>query len=181
VSGRLIVVAQLAGAFGVRGEARVRSFTADPEACFSYGPLMDKEGAVILTPVRHRPLNEGFGVTTKENRQREEWEALKGTLLHVPRDAMPAAERNEVYIADLIGMKVVHVDGRALGTVLTAYDFGAGDLVEIAPPSGTPFMLPFTEENFPGVDLSARTLTAAPHEDLLPETLQRQASDRGTT
>ena len=62
---------------------------------------------LILTPVKARPLNEGFGVTAKENRQREEWEALKGTLLHVPREAMPAPEKDEVYVADLIGMDVV--------------------------------------------------------------------------
>ena len=56
---KLIVVAQITGAFGVKGEARVRSFTEDPEACFSYGPLLDESGAVVLTPVKHRPLNEG--------------------------------------------------------------------------------------------------------------------------
>ena len=79
---KLIVVGKIVGAFGVKGEARVRSFTEDPEACFSYGPLLDETGAVVLTPMKHRPLNEGFGVTTKEKRQREEWEAMRGTLLH---------------------------------------------------------------------------------------------------
>lgn len=177
---RLIVVGQLAGAFGVKGEARVRSFTADPEACFSYGPLLDKDGAVVLTPVKHRPLNEGFGVTAKENRQREEWEALKGTLLHAPREAMPAPDDNEIYLADLIGMDVVHADGRTLGKVAAGHNFGAGDLIEIAPPAGQTFMLPFTEQNFPGFDVAARTLTAAPDEELLPESLQRQFSDGGT-
>ncbi len=88
---RLVVVGQIAGAFGVKGEARVRSFTTDPEDCFSYGPLLDETGAVVLTPLRNRVLNEGFGVTTKEARQREEWEAMKGTLLYVPREAMPRA------------------------------------------------------------------------------------------
>jgi 16S rRNA processing protein RimM len=180
VSERLIVVAQLAGAFGVKGEARVRSFTDDPEACFSYGPLLDKDGAVVLTPVRHRPLNEGFGVTAKESRQREEWEALKGTLLHVPREALAAAEDNEIYLADLIGMDVVHADGRELGKVVAAHDFGAGDLIEIAPPAGASFMLPFTDENFPAFDVAARRLTATPDETLLPESLQRQSSDGGT-
>jgi 16S rRNA processing protein RimM len=180
VTSRLVVVAQLAGAFGVKGEARVRSFTADPEACFSYGPLLDKDGAVIVTPLRHRPLNEGFGVTTKEIRQREEWEALKGTLLHAPREVMPAAEENEIYLADLIGMAVVHADGRPLGKVVAAHNFGAGDLIEITPASGASFMLPFTEENFPAFDVAARTLTAAPHEELLPEALQRQSSEGGT-
>jgi 16S rRNA processing protein RimM len=177
---RLIVVGQIAGAFGVKGEARVRSFTSDPEACFSYGPLLDDKGAVVLTPVKARLLNQDYGVTTKEQRQREDWEALKGTLLHVPRAAMPATEGNEFYVADLIGMSVVHADGRVLGAVKAVQNFGAGELVEIAPPSGSTFLLPFSDEVFPGVDQGARRLTATPDEELLPEALQRQRSDGGT-
>jgi 16S rRNA processing protein RimM len=177
---RLIVVGQIAGAFGVKGEARVRSFTDDPEACFSYGPLMDEEGAVILTPLKVRPLNQDYGVTTQEQRQREEWEALKGTLLHVPRAAMPATGENEFYVSDLVGMDVVHADGRLLGKVKAIHNFGAGELVEIAPPSGAAFLLPFSDPGFPEIDLAARRLTASPQEELLPEPLQRQSSDGGT-
>jgi 16S rRNA processing protein RimM len=168
----LIVVAQIAGAFGVKGEARVRSFTADPEACFDYGPLMDAAGAVVLTPLKHRPLNEGYGVTTKEKRQREEWEALKGTLLHASRDAMPAPEEDEVYVADLIGLRVEHVDGRALGAVADAPNFGAGDLIEVKPASGASFYLPFTHAVVPEVDLEAGVVRVSPGEELLPEALQ---------
>jgi 16S rRNA processing protein RimM len=177
---RLIVVGQIAGAFGVKGEARVRSFTDDPEACFTYGPLVDAQGAVVLTPVRHRPLNEGFAVLAKEQRQREEWEALKGALLHVPREAMPDADDNEVYVADLIGAEIRHVDGRALGIVKAVPNFGAGDLIEVQPANGASFLLPFTEDNFPGIDMDARVLRADPDEALLPESLQRQASDGRT-
>jgi 16S rRNA processing protein RimM len=178
---RLIVVGKLAGAFGVKGEARVLSFTTDPEACFSYGPLLDADGVVVLTPVKARPLNDGFGVTAKEQRQREEWEKLKGTLLHVARDAMPETEdEDEVYVADLIGAEVIHADGRRLGKVKAVHDFGAGDLIDIEPTSGPSFLLPFTHENFPEVDIAASRLTANPEEALLPENLQRQASDGGT-
>lgn len=169
----LIAVAQIVGAFGVKGEAKIRSFTEDPETCFSFGPLTDEAGNVILTPVRHRPLGDLFGVTARENRQREEWEAMKGALLYVPRDVMPPAEENEIYVADLIGMDVIHADGRLLGKVKSAQDFGAGDLIEITPPAGDSFFLPFTEDVFPDLDVPARRLTAAPDEELLPDSLQR--------
>lgn len=177
---KLIVVGQIAGAFGVKGEVRVRSFTDDPEACFSYGPLMDADGLIILTPIKHRALNEGFGVTAKERRQREEWEALRGTLLHASRAAMPQPEQDEVYVADLIGMDVVHTDGRTLGAVKAVHDFGAGDLVEIASPMGETYLLPFTRANFPGLDVAVGRLIAQADEELLPESLQRQSSDGGT-
>jgi 16S rRNA processing protein RimM len=173
----LIAVAQIAGAFGVKGEAKIRSFTEDPEACFSYGPLLDADGAVILTPLRHRPLGDVFGVIAKEQRQREEWEAMRGTLLHAARDAMPAADENEIYVADLIGMAVVHADGRVLGKVKASHNFGAGDLIDIEPPTGPSFLLPFTEEVFPEIDVDARRLVAAPDEEFLPETLQLPKPD----
>ena len=179
---KLVVVAQIAGAFGVKGEARVRSFTENPEDCFSFGPLLDEAGKVVLTPVRHRPLNEGFGVMAKENRQREEWEAMRGTLLHAAREAMPETdeEEGEIYVADLIGMSVVHVDGRALGQVKAAHDFGAGDLIEVQPEAGASFLLPFTEEIFPEIEMEARVLRADPDEAYLPDSLQRQKSDGRT-
>ncbi len=163
---RLIVVGQIAGAFGVRGEARVRSFTEYPEDCFKYGPLMDAEGKVVLTPVKVRPLNEGFGVTTQEKRQREEWEAMRGVLLHAPRAALPETDEDEVYVADLIGARVRHVDGRELGVVAAAHNFGAGDLIEVKPGEGASFLLPFTREVVAGIEPGL--LTVAPDEALLP-------------
>jgi 16S rRNA processing protein RimM len=178
---RLIVVAQIGGAFGVKGEARVRSFTEDPEACFTYGPLMDADGKVVLTPQKVRPLNDGFGVTTKEQVQREHWEALKGVLLHVAREALPDTdEADEVYVADLIGCRVVHADGRELGVVTGVPNFGAGDLIEVKPETGHAFLLPFTNEMFPEIDMAARVLRVEAAEDFLPEALQRQAADGGT-
>jgi 16S rRNA processing protein RimM len=177
IAAKLVAVAQVAGAFGVKGEAKIRSFTEDPEACFSFGPLLDEAGNTILTPIRHRPLGDLFGVTAKESRQREEWEAMKGALLHVPREAMPAADENEIYVSDLIGMDVVHTDGRVLGKVKSAQNFGAGDLIEISPPAGDSYYLPFTEETFPEIDVAARRLVATPDEELLPENLQPPKPD----
>lgn len=169
----LVVVAQIAGAFGVKGEARVRSFTEIPEAAFSYGPLTDANGRVVLTPVKHRRLNEGFGVTTAEKKQREEWEAMRGTLLHAPRAVLPepAEEEGEVYVADLIGAEVFHVDGRRLGVAKAVHDFGAGDLVEVQPEAGQTYFLPFTEDVFTELDMAARILRVDPDPALLPEGL----------
>ncbi|MEQ1780458.1 MAG: ribosome maturation factor RimM [Hyphomonadaceae bacterium] len=166
---KLIVVGQIAGAFGVKGEVRVRSFTDDPEAIFDYGPLLDAAGKVVLTPMRHRSLNDLFSVTAKEALQREAWEAMRGTLLHTSRAALPETDEGEVYVADLIGARVVHVDGRELGVIKTVQNFGAGELLEIKPATGQTYLLPFTEENFPEIHVAGRVLTAAPDEALLPE------------
>lgn len=177
MSSKLIVVGQIAGAFGVKGEVRVRSFTEDPDAAFNYGPLLDETGAVVLTPVKVRALNEGFGVMAKEQRQREDWEAMRGVLLHALREAMPETDAGEFYVADLIGMAVRHVDGRDLGQVAAVQNFGAGELIDVRPAKGANYLLPFTEDVFPEIDAKARVLTADPDDGLLPEDLQRQSSD----
>lgn len=173
---KLIVVGQITGAFGVKGEVRVRTFTEDPEAAFGYGPLVDENGAVVLTPMKVRPLNDGFGVIVKEQLQREAWEALRGTLLHAQREAMPEAEEGEFYVADLIGMAVVHVDGRTLGRVAAVHNFGAGELIDVKPETGPNFLLPFTEDVFPEIDPASGVLKADPDEGLLPDDLQRGIS-----
>lgn len=152
----LTVVAVLLGAHGVRGDCRIKSFTGEGSAAFGYGPLLDEAGQVLVTPQKARAGKDHFVVTTKEARQKEEWDAMKGTLLHVPRDVLPATEDDEVYIDELIGVTVVDGEGTALGTVKAVHNFGAGDLLEIDPVGGGKSVLvPFTEEDVPGVDLDA--------------------------
>jgi 16S rRNA processing protein RimM len=173
---RLVVVAEIAGAFGVRGEVKLRSFTANPAACLGYGPLLDQAGGVLLTPVRGRPHGELIVVEAREVRTREDWEALKGAALHVPRSALPEPDEDEVYVADLIGCAVEHVDGRALGVVRAVHNFGADDLLEVAGEAGACF-LPFTRAAAPEVDLAGRRVRVDPDEALLPEPLQRQPDE----
>jgi 16S rRNA processing protein RimM len=164
----LILVGAILGAFGVRGEIRVKSFTAAPENVFAYGPLLDESGRVVLTPKKWRPLNDALAVTAPEIPTREAAEALKGTRLYVLRDALPATDDGEYYAADLIGCAVAGADGAALGVVKAVTDFGAGDLLEIDQ-SGRVWRLPFTNENVPTIDLKARIITVDPPAGLLPE------------
>ncbi|MEM8920796.1 MAG: ribosome maturation factor RimM [Pseudomonadota bacterium] len=170
----LVVVAQIAGAFGVRGEVRVRSFTAAPDDCFAYGPFLDQNGAQILTPLKATPHKDGFIVRPEEDQQREAWEARKGELLHVRKDALPAPDEDEFYFNDLIGCEVVHLDGRALGCVKAVHNFGAQDVLEIESEAGG-YMLPFTQEAVPEVDIASRRIMTAVADDYLPDSLSNDA------
>ncbi|MEO1187877.1 MAG: hypothetical protein AAFW60_02300, partial [Pseudomonadota bacterium] len=79
----LVVVGAILGAHGVRGDVRVKSFTAEPEALFDYAPFLDEAGVELLDPVRTRPAKDHFVVSPKALRQKEEWDALKSTRLYV--------------------------------------------------------------------------------------------------
>lgn len=168
----LVVVAQIGGAHGVRGHVRVRSYTEYAEDCFAYGPLLNESGEVVFTAKSFQENKDGFVVWPHENRQREEWMAMKGELLYVPREALPEPDEDEFYFEDLIGCKVVHEDGRELGKVMQVHNFGADDLLELKSPLGTDYMLPFTLEVIPEVDVKAGRLTAKPEEQYLPDAIR---------
>ena len=155
----LVCVAAVAGAHGVHGNIKVKSFTEDPLAFASYGPLLDERGAVLFTPKNARPVSKFFSLSVEERNTREAIEALKSTKLFVPRAALPEPDEGEFYHSDLIGMRVVDVDGQAVGTVAAVHEFGAGDTLEIRPPSGPTFFHPFTLHAAPSVDVANRTVT----------------------
>ena len=154
---RLIAVGVLRGAHGVRGEVRVKSFTADPEALFGYGPLMDEAGAVLVTPKSARPGKDHFIVRPKEAKQKEEWDALRGRLLHVPRARLPEADEDEFYVEDLAGLDVYDGGNSPAGRVRSVQNFGSGDLLEVDV-TGNPssVFVPFTLADVPVVDVAAR-------------------------
>jgi 16S rRNA processing protein RimM len=162
---RLIVVGVLKGAHGVRGDVRVRSFTADPDAVFDFGPLLDESGKVILTPKSARPGKDHFIVRPKEQKQKEEWDAMRGTLLHVPRASLPDADEDEFYIEDLVGLDVYTGGSERAGRVRAVQDFGAGDLLEIDLAGGGSIFVPFTLADVPVVDLAARRVVVATLEE----------------
>lgn len=160
-----MLVGAIAGAFGVRGEVRVRSFTAQPEAVFGYGPLLATDGRVALTPKRWRPIQDGFAVSAPEIVSREAAEALRNTALHVPRGVLPEPEEDEFYHVDLIGCRVEALDGTPLGEVVAVPNFGAGDLLAVRPAGGgKEVYLPFTKAATPLVDLTGRRIVADPAE-----------------
>ncbi|MCR9129263.1 MAG: ribosome maturation factor RimM [Alphaproteobacteria bacterium] len=159
----LVVIGAVAGAHGVRGDAKLKPF-GDPAALCRYGPFLDENGEVVLTPKGSKPGANGFVIAWFEERlTREQVEAMKGTRLCVPRSALPEPEEDEFYHADLLGLAVENLDGEPLGKVKSVQDYGAGDLLEIAGPDGVWF-LPFTRAAVPHVDLKAGKLTADPPE-----------------
>jgi 16S rRNA processing protein RimM len=161
-----VCVGALAGAFGVRGEVRLKSFCAEPEAVADYGPLETEDGTRRFEVTLVRPITGAFAARLSGVATREDAEALKGTRLYAPRDRLPPLAEDEFYHADLIGLEVRDAGGAVLGTVKAVHDHGAGDLLEIARPGGETVLLPFTRAAVPTVDLTAQRIVADPPEGL---------------
>ena len=158
----LVVIGAVMGAHGVRGDVRVKSFTAEADAIFEYAPFLTEDGKVLIDPVKARPAKDHFIVSPKVQRQKEEWDSLKGTKLYVPRSALPDAEEDEFYIEDLIGLDVYSDEDAPLGRVKAVHNHGAGDLIEIdAPKQPKPVLVPFTLQDVPEIDLAAGRIIVA--------------------
>lgn len=162
-----IVVAQIIGAHGVHGRVKLKSFTAEPEAVFAYGPLTDAAGARSFAVRRTGTGKDHFLAEVEGVRSKEAADALRGTLLHVERDRLPeTGDEDEFYHADLIGLPAETADGQAFGTVQAIFDFGAGDVLEIDHVSGKTVHLPFTRAEVPVVDVRNRRVVVAPPANL---------------
>jgi 16S rRNA processing protein RimM len=159
---RRVMLGVVTGAHGVRGEVKVKSFTADPRALGRYGALSDARGArsfalQVRGSARGLVIARIDGVDT-----REAAEALKGVELFVSRACLPKPRRGEVYIADLVGLAAVDAAGQPVGRVERVLNYGAGDVLEIARPGQEALLLPFAAPMVGEIDLASGRVVVAP-------------------
>jgi 16S rRNA processing protein RimM len=149
-----ICVARIGAAHGVRGAVKLWTFTQDPLAVQHYGPLATKDGARQFEVTHARQAKDHLVATLKGVTTRNEAERLNGLELYVARENLPATGKGEYYHADLIGLTAVTGTHAPLGRVVAIHNFGAGDIIEIAPPHGATMLLPFTNAMVPTVDVA---------------------------
>ena len=150
-----VCVGTITAAHGVRGLVRVKPFTVDPAGITAYGPPTDEAGRrhfalTLLNPHKGQWIARVDGVA-----DRTAAEALSGTRLYVERAHLPEPEDDTYYHADLLGLPAHDPAGRAIGRVRALYDFGAGDVIEVALDGGGSATLPFSRAAVPEIDLAA--------------------------
>jgi 16S rRNA processing protein RimM len=149
-----VCVARIGAAHGVRGAVKLWTFTEDPFAVTRFGPLATKDGARAFEVANARVGKGHLVATLKGVTTRNEAERLNGVELYVAREKLPATDEDEYYHTDLIGLVAVTTADHPLGKVIAIHNFGAGDIIEIAPPKGATMLLPFTNAVVPTVDIA---------------------------
>ena len=163
-----IVVGVIAGAFGVRGDVRLKSFCAEPDDIAGYVPLATADGRVfpkisISGQTKGALIARIEGIATKEDA-----DALKGVELLAERSRLPDLPDDEYYHTDLIGLAVHDTGGALLGHVRAVQNHGASDLLELhVPGHRTSVLLPFTRAAVPTVDIARGRIVADPPDGLL--------------
>jgi 16S rRNA processing protein RimM len=159
-----ICVARIGAAHGVRGEVKLWSFTEDPAAVAHYGPLETQDGTRCFEIEALRAAKDHFVARIAGVNDRDAAEKLRNIELYIPRARLPKIEEADTfYHADLVGLDAITPDGARVGTVHALHNFGAGDIIEIAPAEGgDPLMLPFNETTVPKIDVAARQVVVVP-------------------
>lgn len=152
-----VTLAAVAGAHGLGGEVRLKLFAEGLDSLKRHKSFQAGNRLLTLTSVK--PGSVGAIARFAEIADRGAAEALRGTLLTVPRSALPPLAEGEYYHADVIGLPCVAPDSASLGVVVSVENFGAGDLLEIEKPDGKRAMVPFR----PGIaDLEAGRVVVDP-------------------
>lgn len=166
-----VLVGEIVGVQGVRGEVRIRAHTADPLDLAAYGPVTAEPGGRTLKLDAQREVKGGVVIARIPGiSDRNAAEALKGLRLYVPRSALPAPEEEEFYHADLEGLRAELAQGGDLGRVRRVVNYGAGDMLEIdREPGRGSVLVPFTREAVPVVDVAGGRVVVDPPEGLLSD------------
>lgn len=156
-----ICVGAIAGAFGVAGEVRLKSFCANAADIATYGPLYTEDGSRSFTIRLTRPVAGGLGARVNGVSTKDQADALRGTQLYVDRSRLPTLPDDEFYHADLVGLDVRDTGGVLIGQVIGVHNHGAGDILEIrADGRKSALLLPFTLATVPTVDVAGGCLVA---------------------
>ena len=155
-------VGAIAGPHGVRGQFKVKVFATSTDALVRYGPLYLDDGRSLKLVVKSVSSNGLAIVSAAEVSSREAAEQLRGMLLSTLRENLPDPADDELYHVDILGATAFYEDGAALGTVVALYNFGAGEIIEVKPVSGSSMMLPFHGESVVSVDIPNGRVVLSP-------------------
>lgn len=142
---KTVTLAAVSGAHGVTGEVRLKLFAESVDSLKRHKSY--NGGALTLKSLRAHKA--GAIARFAEITDRNAAEALRSTLLTVPRSELPTLAEGEYYHSDLIGLSCISTDGTELGTCIAVENFGAGDILEIEKPDRKRFMVPMNAKAVP--------------------------------
>ena len=162
-----ICLGMIVGVHGVRGHLKIKAYTGNPAALDRYGPLSLDDGRLLHLKVKSVSPKGTVIAVAQEVTDRNEAELMRGLELFIKRDALPPTANDEVYHTDLVGLEARDNDGVVIGVIVGLHDFGAGDIIEVKPPSGPTMMLPFAPEYRDEVRLEEGFVTLLPPQGMM--------------
>ena len=163
----LICLGVIVGVHGVRGHLKIKAYTDNPAALDRYGPVSLDDGRLLHLKIKSVSPKDTVIALAQEVTGRNEAELMRGLELFIKRDALPPTANDEVYHTDLVGLEARDNDGVVIGVIVGLHDFGAGDIIEVKPPSRPTMMLPFAPEYRDEVRLEEGFVTLLPPQGMM--------------
>lgn len=161
-----ITLAKIAGPHGIKGLIKVFPFGEDVCLLESLD-VYTEDGAPIKITLKNA-LGKFILAEADTIKTREDAKAAKGIELQVDKNALPDIEEDDsFYYHDLVGLKARNENGDEIGTVISIDNYGAGDLLEIRENSGDKYLLPFTDDYAPNVNIAEGYITIRPMEEMV--------------
>jgi 16S rRNA processing protein RimM len=168
-AGDWVVVGEIVGVFGVRGEVKVRPLSDFAER-FAVGATLylgDDHIPHTITKSRLRPGSHVLGLSGIETAN--DAERLRGRTLAVPADALATLAQDQFFQHDVVGMRVEHVNGASLGVITEILSMGPYDTYVVRDAQGAEHMLPAVKAFIKQVDLAAGVMRVEPIPGLFDE------------
>ena len=169
------LVGRVRRAHGIRGELVIETLTDAPDAFFAAGRRVfagTRDGD--LTPdkremrvVHATPFKGGLIVAFEGIGDRTTAESWRDRTLLVPEDEIEPPDGDEIFIHDLVGMRVVRATGDEIGEVAEVFELPQGLVFEVRRAVGKPVLLQFDDQTVTHVDSEQRVITVDPLEGLL--------------
>ena len=158
-----ILLGEIVGAFGIRGQVRLKSYCELPEAIANYGLLTTGDGKKVLLENIRSTSNDQLVACVEGISNRRQAEGFRGVRLYADRSKFPMPNEGEYYMADLLGLRAVDKDGNHMGRIIAVHNFGAGDIVDIElPKSSASVFVPFDRKSVVAVEVEKGTVVMDP-------------------
>jgi 16S rRNA processing protein RimM len=160
---KLVCVAKISSAHGIKGAVKVKSFTEDPMSVADFTVLYNKDASEeYALEVQSCSQNMLLAYIDGVN-DRNEAEALKNKELFIYRDELEDPEDEEFYYEDLVGLRVKLQNGKEYGQIYSIQNYGAGDILEVKLKSDNKkVLMPFTKEIFPNINIKSGSVVIIP-------------------
>lgn len=157
-----VCLGKIVGVHGIRGEVKVKSYTAVDKNIAAYGALTNKDATQTFSIKVTGHSKDLLRVQIQGVTDRTKAETLIGTELYAERGVLPELKNEDVfYETDLVGLKVLDEEKNEVAKVIGFYNFGAGDILEIKLKSGRAEMLPFNKGYVPEINLDESYIIVA--------------------
>ncbi|VAW20826.1 hypothetical protein MNBD_ALPHA12-205 [hydrothermal vent metagenome] len=167
---RNVLLGRIGAAHGLAGEVRITSFTDNPLDIADYSPLLTSREGLDLSIVKARLAKNVLIARLAGIDDRDKAESLNGVELFAPRSALGQPDDEDEFLhADLIGLTARLENGEIVGQVIAVPNYGAADLLEIAPSGGASMLIPFTHAVVPEIHVAQGYLIVCPPEEIKGE------------